>query len=207
MDYKKAYSYLCERGKNRITNLYTERHHIIPKCMSGSNNKENLTRLTPEEHYVAHQLLLKIYPKNRSLLYAAWIMRKGRNNKMYGWIKRKISDDMKKNNPAKNGAWNSGKTLDKPLRKSAITEKEKKNLRKRMTKNNPNADGKMRMKPVQVIEGRTNKKFIFQSMSEAENVISKKYNLLINHTSVWNNRKKGNSYKGFHWQYIDENNK
>ena len=204
MDYQRAYQHLCERGKNRFIESFTEQHHIIPRCIGGKDTKENLVRLTPEEHYVAHQLLVKMYPKNRSLIYAAWMMRCGRkNNKMYGWIRRKVSEDMKKNNPAKDGAWNSGKKLDKPLRKSAITEKEKKNISKRMKANNPNADGKARMKSIQLTELKTKRKFNFQSLKEAENTISKKYKLLINHTSVWNNMKQSKAYKGFQWKFID----
>ena len=110
---------------------------------------------------------------------------------------------MKKNNPAKDGAWNSGKKLDEPLRKSAITEKEKKNISKRMKANNPNADGKARMKSIQLTELKTKRKFNFQSFKEAENTISKKYKLLINHTSVWNNMKQSKAYKGFQWKFID----
>ena len=64
MNYKKIYDSLIERGKNRNLNEYGEKHHIVPKCLGGSNKKENLVKLTPEEHYVAHQLLVKIYPNN-----------------------------------------------------------------------------------------------------------------------------------------------
>lgn len=38
---------------------YFERHHIIPKCMGGSNDKDNLILLTAKEHYIAHWLLWK----------------------------------------------------------------------------------------------------------------------------------------------------
>lgn len=70
-----------------------EIHHIIPKCLGGTNTKDNLVKLTPEEHFVAHQLLVKIYPTNRKLVLALSAMRMSnrtysRNNKMYGWIKR-----------------------------------------------------------------------------------------------------------------------
>jgi len=50
--------------------------------------------LTPEEHFVAHQLLIKIHPESDALVYAARMMAvKGngqeRNNKEYGWIRRR----------------------------------------------------------------------------------------------------------------------
>jgi len=36
-----------------------EIHHIIPKSLGGSDNKENLVLLTAREHYIAHWLLYK----------------------------------------------------------------------------------------------------------------------------------------------------
>lgn len=41
---------------------YTETHHIIPRCLHGSDNKENLIKLTLREHYLAHWLLWRAYP-------------------------------------------------------------------------------------------------------------------------------------------------
>jgi hypothetical protein len=59
--------------------------------MGGSNNPENLVDLTPEEHYVAHQLLVKIYPHNFLLKNAAAMMVVNRpSNKLYGWIRREL---------------------------------------------------------------------------------------------------------------------
>lgn len=68
--YQKRYDKLINHYKNVITEGYTERHHIIPKCMGGSNNKENLVDLPAKAHFLAHWLLIKIYPTNRRLLTA-----------------------------------------------------------------------------------------------------------------------------------------
>lgn len=46
MDYQKHYNNLIDRARNRLLENYTENHHIIPKCMNGSND---LVSLTPEE--------------------------------------------------------------------------------------------------------------------------------------------------------------
>lgn len=99
MNYNKHYQFLIERAKNRELHGYFEYHHVIPKCLGGSNNKDNIVALTPEEHYVAHQLLLKMNPGNRSLLYAANMMVAGRpnqerNNKAYGWLRKRMSTAM-----------------------------------------------------------------------------------------------------------------
>ena len=99
MDYKKHYDLLVSRAKNRLLETYTENHHIIPKCMGGTDVPNNLVRLTPEEHYIAHQLLVKIYPDNLKLIHAANMMtvsnnNHSRNNKRYGWLKRKLSENV-----------------------------------------------------------------------------------------------------------------
>lgn len=44
---------------------YGETHHIIPKSFGGSNDTDNLVRLTAREHYIAHLLLWKMrFPGN-----------------------------------------------------------------------------------------------------------------------------------------------
>lgn len=50
--------------------VYKERHHIIPKCCNGTNYKDNLIDLLPEEHYFAHYLLAKEHPNNYKLSLA-----------------------------------------------------------------------------------------------------------------------------------------
>ena len=97
MNYQKIYDQLVERGKNRITGEFTENHHIVPSCQGGPDIPENMVRLTPEEHYVAHQLLVKIYPGHYGLIKGAnvmcWDPHGHRvNNKIYGWLKRKHAE-------------------------------------------------------------------------------------------------------------------
>lgn len=72
MDYQKIYDNLINKRKTVLLdeNVYGENHHIVPKCMGGSNDKENLVRLTAKEHYVAHHLLYKIH--GTSSLAHAW---------------------------------------------------------------------------------------------------------------------------------------
>ncbi|MGZ7204812.1 HNH endonuclease signature motif containing protein, partial [Streptococcus pyogenes] len=60
MDYQRHYNSLMDRAKYRNLNCYKELHHIIPRCMGGSDDKDNLVYLTAAEHFVAHQLLLKM---------------------------------------------------------------------------------------------------------------------------------------------------
>ena len=91
MDYQRHYDILVNRARNRKLTSYFEKHHVIPRCLGGGDEAENIVKLTAEEHYVAHQLLVKIHPGNRKLVFAAWMMCNGkkRNNKRYAWLKRK----------------------------------------------------------------------------------------------------------------------
>ena len=106
MNYRIHYNNLINRAKNRDLDGYKERHHIIPKCLNGTDDKSNLVDLTPEEHFVAHQLLVKIYPDNRKLISALSKMcssssKNKRNNKWYGWIRKQFSQNIAgENNPS-----------------------------------------------------------------------------------------------------------
>ena len=62
------------RGRFNCGEEYHERHHIIPKCLGGSNDKENLIDLYAREHFIAHQLLAKENPQELKLVQAYNIM-------------------------------------------------------------------------------------------------------------------------------------
>lgn len=103
MDYRKIHDAIIIRAKNRVLSGYIERHHIIPKCMGGSNDKDNLVNLTAREHYVIHQLLIKIFPQNKKLIYAAVRMAKQcTGSRPYEWLRKlrsaAVSERMRGNN-------------------------------------------------------------------------------------------------------------
>ena len=58
--YSKTYFAITSNAKQRITEGYTELHHIIPQSMGGSNDKDNLVELTAREHFICHWLLVKM---------------------------------------------------------------------------------------------------------------------------------------------------
>jgi hypothetical protein len=97
MNYHYHYTLLIEKAKQRLLEGYVEKHHILPKCLGGTDDLSNLVALTPEEHFLAHQLLIKIYPNEPKLLFAAHMMtvnngKNNRSNKMYGWLRRKYNE-------------------------------------------------------------------------------------------------------------------
>lgn len=75
MNYRVTYQNLISKAikAKRVRNddIYYELHHIKPKSLYPelANDKTNLVLLTPREHYIAHWLLVKIYPIN-SMQYA-----------------------------------------------------------------------------------------------------------------------------------------
>lgn len=101
MDYARHYSLLIQRAVGRVLTGYTERHHIVPKCLGGSDESENIVTLTGAEHYVAHQLLVKMHPANIKLLWALSAMTHATarmrrpHNKRYEWLRRRFAEAMR----------------------------------------------------------------------------------------------------------------
>jgi hypothetical protein len=90
MDYRKIYNDICQRGRDQLEERklnkklgteYYEGHHIIPRCLGGEGtgytwNHENITPLTAREHFIAHKLLCLMYPENKKLVCALYLMMK-----------------------------------------------------------------------------------------------------------------------------------
>jgi len=85
LDYLKIYHTIINHGKKLERDGYLELHHIIPRCVFGEglfndgniediNDDTNVVYLTAREHFVAHWLLHRAYPKNKKLGLAFWAM-------------------------------------------------------------------------------------------------------------------------------------
>ena len=61
MNYRQVYSNLIKKRRMLKPSGYTEKHHVIPKSLGGSNSSSNLVNLTAREHFIAHLLLSKMY--------------------------------------------------------------------------------------------------------------------------------------------------
>lgn len=99
MDYKRIYAEFIKdrREKEKGLSGYVERHHILPRAMGGDNSRENLIRLTAEDHFFAHLCLAKIHGGK---LWApiAFMVGGGRKDyapvvsrKRYGWASRAMA--------------------------------------------------------------------------------------------------------------------
>lgn len=62
------------RGRFVCGEEYHERHHIIARCMGGTDEEDNLIDLFAREHFEAHRLLALENPDVQGLTYAWWCM-------------------------------------------------------------------------------------------------------------------------------------
>jgi hypothetical protein len=74
MDYPKLYIRIIDNARSKARskkdNKYYESHHIIPKCLGGSDCLDNKVFLTAREHFIVHWILYRIHPTNRALVVA-----------------------------------------------------------------------------------------------------------------------------------------
>ena len=61
MSYIDRYNRFIDSLKNQSIVGLSEKHHIVPKSMGGTDDKSNLIALTPRQHYIAHWMLWKAY--------------------------------------------------------------------------------------------------------------------------------------------------
>lgn len=88
----------ASKSRNLSEDVETETHHIIPKCLGGTNEGDNLAELTLKEHYVCHLLLTKMVSERvskRKMWYAHYMMMRGKNryrptSRMYELAKRNM---------------------------------------------------------------------------------------------------------------------
>lgn len=96
---------------------YIEKHHVIPKCLGGSDDSSNIAELTPRQHYIAHAMLSILHKENLKIQQAFWIMLHGSGkhkrvfkSKLYHSLKSRRSELMKGVTPAQFKEFCSGKS-------------------------------------------------------------------------------------------------
>jgi hypothetical protein len=113
------------------TTSYVEKHHIIPRCIGGSDHRENIVSLTAREHFVCHLLLTKMTTgkvkqamcwavgkfaqvnKHQQRNFTSWEYQKIRENISFARTGKKHSNESckKMSEKAKGRTpWNKGKT-------------------------------------------------------------------------------------------------
>ncbi len=104
--YTKWYHNIILKAKIRIlpTEIYNEKHHIIPRSLGGNDNESNIISLTAKEHFICHLLLTKMTSgqQKHKMLKALWCMSWGNKwhkryripSKTYESIRHKFAIEM-----------------------------------------------------------------------------------------------------------------
>lgn len=73
MDYERIYNNLISYRKKNLPECYSEKHHIVPVSLGGTDDDANIVYLTGREHFITHLLLMK-FQRCRETIYAAFMM-------------------------------------------------------------------------------------------------------------------------------------
>lgn len=115
MNYNKLYIELLSKYgvQSKPKEMYVERHHIVPKSVGGTNDKENLVYIPARVHFICHRLLCKIYKESDKLKFAFWAM----CNQLHGDVTReykvtsKVFEEAKKEFALANSRLHTGKKM------------------------------------------------------------------------------------------------
>ena len=136
---------LKTRGRFECVDEYHERHHIVPKCMGGTDEEDNLIDLFAREHFMAHKLLALENRDNDKLVYAWWCMafmkshnhlRQELTQDEYEEVKVAISETMKgEGHPfyGKHHTDETRKKISEALEGRQFSEEHKQKLSKKIT--------------------------------------------------------------------------
>ena len=99
--YCKIYYNIILRAKSRTLSGYKEKHHIIPRCMGGTDVSDNLVELTAREHFICHLLLIRMTTDliQQKLVFAAWQQSRPSlykeirvTSRVYEYLRKKLSE-------------------------------------------------------------------------------------------------------------------
>lgn len=109
--YKKMYEQLIEHRRNNQPDdiVYCEKHHILPRSLGGTDESDNIVKLTGREHFIAHRLLVK-FTKGVYHYKMAWALHRmataGRcpvNSYQYEQFRKWWAVHVSENHPSKRG--------------------------------------------------------------------------------------------------------
>jgi hypothetical protein len=110
--YTKWYYRLIDYRKSNPAEIDVEKHHIVPKCLGGTDDESNIVCLTMREHYVAHLLLTKMGTDENSRIRLHWAFHRtlfGSNlcARVYETNRKRWTSFLKENHPSKTvPGWN-----------------------------------------------------------------------------------------------------
>ena len=143
--YTKWYFNIINNAVHRPKAGYAEKHHIIPKCLGGTDSKDNLVSLTAREHFVCHQLLVKmvsIENKSKMALAATKMWQRGKNQGRDYRYSSRTYETLKKEASAYLSELNRRRWADPEMRAKLIAAKKGPNPNN-SRKGNPNFEAAM----------------------------------------------------------------
>lgn len=132
--YTTWYMNIIKKAQDRnILDGYSENHHIIPKSLSGQNNKENIVRLTAREHFIVHWLLMKMVSETKHVFQMAnafnRMLSKGRDDQFRYYPSSKIYELARiESNIKRKGMPSSNKGKPSPFKGRTHSEESKKKV-------------------------------------------------------------------------------
>lgn len=98
--YTKWYNEIISRAQARTlsSDLYREKHHIVPRSLGGSNQASNLVILTAREHFLCHWFLTKMTSgqDQQKMAYACKRMMHSAGKKQYRYkVNSKLYEQLK----------------------------------------------------------------------------------------------------------------
>lgn len=142
--YSKLYFKIINSAKNNIkeTNDGNQVHHIIPRCLGGTNSPDNLVVLTYKQHRIVHRLLINM-TKGQDM----WKMKHAYKlfNREYDLTGTPFFEPMDSIKAKKGAQTRKGKGSYKTGKNNNFAQPEIIEIvRERMTKNNPMKDPNQR---------------------------------------------------------------
>lgn len=124
------------RARQNRLSVEGEVHHVLPRCVGGTDRSHNLIKLTYREHYIAHYMLAKAY--GGKLWFAFNMMRRvcGGKSVLYESARKYISKAISESNTGRLHTDISRKLMSEQ-RSGAVTVRDRDGNRFRVSVNDP----------------------------------------------------------------------
>lgn len=154
MNYESIYNKLItkfahhDKDSAREKYGYSEAHHIIPRCVGGSDEESNIVHLSAKAHFIAHYLLVKLYPDSQGL-WAAFNLMSGQSSKLHQrdyYVSARVYELCKKNLSRIGISEDARKKISNTLKGRKISEEHRKNMIAARTGSKRSEETKERMR-------------------------------------------------------------